>query len=60
MWAESAEFVHRVVDLASFPHDKLLKFLDSGSRHTFCSRVESVVDPAFEIAADRLLFCLGP
>ena len=60
MWADSAEVVHRVVNLANFPPDKLLKFQDSGFRHTSCSRVDAVVDPACEIAADLFPFCLGP
>ena len=62
MWADSAEVVHRVVDLASFPPDKLLKFQDSGFRHTCfnASLFDSVVDPAYEIAAAVFISGLGP
>ena len=62
MWADSAEVVHRVVDLASFPSDKLLKFQDNGMRQTcfHASLSDSVVGTAYEIAAGRFLFCIGP
>ena len=50
MWADSAEVVHRVPDLGSFPSDKLLN----------ASLFGSVVDPVFEIAAAGFISGLDP
>ena len=62
MWADSAELVHRVVDHGSFRSDKLLKFQDSGLRHTCIPGIlsGSVVGTAYKIPADLFGPCIGP
>ena len=63
--ADSADlllWMHRVPDFACCCTDKLTELRSNGRRHTCILRglVDPVVDPACEVPAMLVVFCLGP